>query len=59
MRPKPPVASSTALERRVTQLAVGDPVGDHARGTPAGSQLPALGDEVHDVVLVVELDPVP
>ena len=32
MRPKPPVASSTALGPEDVQLAVRDAVGDHAAG---------------------------
>ena len=58
IRPKPPVASSTAFERQRDELAVRDAVGHDARRPPAGAQVAALGDQVHDVVLVVELDAV-
>ena len=58
IRPKPPVASRTAFGADRVELAVGDPVGNDARGPAARPELAALGQEVDDVVLVVELDPV-
>src|SRR3954447_13198438 len=69
MRPKPPVARSTAFERNVTSSPsairyattpaalppVRDPVRDDAGRPAAVTQLAPFGDEVHHVVLVVEV----
>ncbi len=40
------------------QLAVGESVGHHSGGPPAGTRLAALEEQVHDLELVEELDPV-
>ena len=56
--PEPAGGEHHGLGPERVQLPVGDPI-RHDTGRPAArAQLPAVRDEVHDVVLVVELDAV-